>query len=1262
MDSTTEKTEASNLTALPLTSVGVNPAFDLIGLTRLRNDPQFAGIDGSNLSVVVIDTGIDADHPQLRDNFSAFVDFVYGGSNPAIISDPSLTTYTGEHGTHVAGTVGSSDPNIGVASDVNLISLQVFQNGGGASFTDIQEALEWVYNNRDRYNIVAVNMSLGAGSYTNDRTVRDTFTILNDDINRLESSGIAIVSAAGNSYEQSQTEGVGIPAILSSIAAGAVWQDGRTNSSKQVTGADRIAYFSQRLDAPNTVFAPGGTIYSTIPNGGFEGLQGTSMASPHIAGAIALMQEAALQFGGRKLSTLEVTDIIYSTADIINDGDDENDVVQNYNAVVEIQKRFGSVGGVSGDANGTLAGAILAATLDGSPISPIFGSIGIDGANTNIGNKDVDIYKFNLTTAGNVTIELGADPNNIQNFDSYLRLFNADGTEIANADDGGVGEFSKLTATLNVGSYYVGVSGYNNSGYNPNLASSGVAGATGNYSLQMSLGNSDPNGSIGGAVAVNLKTDQQGNPVKFDGFIGADLGLPVGVSDVDLYKIVVPDNGTLYIDTDTPDDTDFVDSFLRIFDAEGNELNFSDDDRAYDAYGEAESIDFSLPSNFDIYDEVTGEYGHSTDSFIASNVKRGEVYYIGISDYYNSDYDPRNLNDRIAPESTGGLYDLYINFLNNDLNGSIPQARTDFNRTVKGQVGIIGQDGRDDGTLADVGDRDVDFFKIASNQAGILEFEINSNNSDPLDSLAFIFDSQGNLIAADNDSNSFDSLIQYKIEANQDYYVAVAGQGNNNFDPFQLGSGAAGDTGKYTFNSRLRPLADLAALADDRADYSAVQNIAFDTPIEANIGEDGSLVLGAKDIDLYRFQATGSEAIKIRTNANEEFGADTFLRFFDSQGNEIAFNDNENNQTRGSALNVSVTAGSTYYIGVNGTSSQARNYQPLTGEGAADGSRGSYTLNVNPVLEVLAVNANDSGFVVNFSRPVDSSKLDLYYGINGASDSPDLVLTNKTTGETVRGSLVFSSDKRNLTFVKTGGVLTAGEYELTMFDRADAFPFDRSNYITQFTIENNDDRLLTTKDFSRSLEQTFGLPVTLDRGEGVTKVQFTLSYDKDLLNVTGASLGANIPASWQIIGQSFDNGTGKANITLEGAESLISGANDLLNLDAKVIASSDLYGSTGLVLLENLQLNDGSINVRGDRAIVQVTAFGDVSGNGDYSSLDAALISRVGLGLDSGYEAFGTIDPYLLSDINSDNRIKNDDALAIAQKAVGLPNSLAGLD
>jgi Cohesin domain len=262
----------------------------------------------------------------------------------------------------------------------------------------------------------------------------------------------------------------------------------------------------------------------------------------------------------------------------------------------------------------------------------------------------------------------------------------------------------------------------------------------------------------------------------------------------------------------------------------------------------------------------------------------------------------------------------------------------------------------------------------------------------------------------------------------------------------------------------------------------------------------------------------------------------------------------------------------------------------------------------------------------------------------------------------VRGSLVFSSDKRNLTFVKTGGVLTAGEYELTMFDRADAFPFDRSNYITQFTIENNDDRLLTTKDFSRSLEQTFGLPVTLDRGEGVTKVQFTLSYDKDLLNVTGASLGANIPASWQIIGQSFDNGTGKANITLEGAESLISGANDLLNLDAKVIASSDLYGSTGLVLLENLQLNDGSINVRGDRAIVQVTAFGDVSGNGDYSSLDAALISRVGLGLDSGYEAFGTIDPYLLSDINSDNRIKNDDALAIAQKAVGLPNSLAGLD
>ncbi|MBO1348812.1 MAG: hypothetical protein EBE86_016135 [Hormoscilla sp. GUM202] len=91
--------------------------------------------------------------------------------------------------------------------------------------------------------------------------------------------------------------------------------------------------------------------------------------------------------------------------------------------------------------------------------------------------------------------------------------------------------------------------------------------------------------------------------------------------------------------------------------------------------------------------------------------------------------------------------------------------------------------------------------------------------------------------------------------------------------------------------------------------------------------------------------------VDIRTSTNllispENPSADTFLRVFDAEGNEIAFNDDENNGTRGSYLQVAVTGGTEYIIGVNGSNPGARNYDPITGAGAAAGSMGDYLLSV----------------------------------------------------------------------------------------------------------------------------------------------------------------------------------------------------------------------------------------------------------------------------------------------------------------------------
>ena len=976
---------------------GDNPAFDLIGLTQLRNDPQFSGIDGSGFSVAVIDTGIDTQHPLLAPNYITGYDFFDDDDDP---SDPD------GHGTHVAGTIGATDETIGVAPGVGLIGLRVL-DGNGGSLLEVEDALEWVYDNREQYNITAVNLSLGLGFFIPGEGLQGD--ILSDDIQRLEDSGVTIVGAAGNDYfvnsGQSDQENLAFPAITSTLAVGAVWQDGtesnvswQSGSIDYTTGADRIASFSQRLNEPNVVFAPGAFITSTIPGGGIGIFGGTSQASPHVAGSIALIQQASLEFNGRLLTPEEVREILFITGDPIIDGDDEDDNVVNtgnsyvriniYNAVSEVKARSDNFAPppdnnpddiISGDANGTIAGAFIGPIIDGSPVSSIIGSIGQDGQNVRA--NDVDVYSFQVASPGTVGIELSADPNNPTSFDSYLRLFDADGNEIANNDDLAPGnQYSRLDVTLEPGTYYVGVSGVGNLSYDPNVPGSGIAGDTGNYALQFSLNNQDPNGLISGAPEVNLGSDLA--PLVFPGVIGTDYGEEVGVSDVDLVRIVAPDNGVLFVDVDTPYETDFVDSYLRLFDANGNEITMngsqqtvaSDDDLAVNRDGVA--VEFADSNNLGIVLEspdttdlvsasvdgegnyVSGNYGHSTDSFISTRVERGQVYYVGISDFSNQGYNANNLSNR--PENGGGgNYELITTFVNDDINGSITQTRDVTPLPIVQNAGVIGRDGEQE-----VGDRDVDFYRLNSGDAGILEISATSSSEDPVNTVALIFDSEGRRLGVNDNVNSSDSLLRYQVAPNTDYYVAITGFGNQNFDPFALGSGTGGDTGTYTLNSNLIPLEAAGNLIDNTIGSDAVQNVISGETLLGNVGNDSGFIVGDTDVDIYRFVPTSDATVNIRAIATQEFSADTYLRVFDSSGNQIAANDNESELNQGSLIQLDVTAGTEYYIGVNGSSPQGQEYNPLTGEGAAPGSQGNYNLSVSSGNDIVS-----GSMVYRFFRP-----------------------------------------------------------------------------------------------------------------------------------------------------------------------------------------------------------------------------------------------------------------------------------------------------
>jgi len=477
-------------------------------------------------------------------------------------------------------------------------------------------------------------------------------------------------------------------------------------------------------------------------------------------------------------------------------------------------------------------------TLTGAPVGPIPGTLGTDGSRS-IGSDDVDMYEFTVASPGTVTIEIGRGTPNAAAPDSYLRLFDASGAELAEDDDSAGNGLSRIVISLPPGTYYAGVSGAGNTGYHPFSGAGTRAGAIGNFAISFALSNLDPNGLLSGAVNVNLAGANEPHQ-NFDGFIGADLGKPVGPADVDLFRIVVPDNGRLMVDIDTPYDTDYVNSYLRVFDAQGNSISDNDAAVAHDAQGNPLETTDGLFS----YDPDSGDpVGHATDSFAIGQVRRGEVYYFGVSDAANRNYNPTSLSGRSSAGS-GGFYRIFVSFANNDRNGAISQA-VDTTLPMSPRPGVIGADGGEP-----VGDRDVDLFRVQPDESGILEINLDSYslaaNPSPVNTVLRLFASDGRLLASSDDIDGPDPLLRAAVVGGQVYFVGVSGAGNDNYDPQLLGSGSPGAVGDYRISMRLRPRSIVARLWDDRLDAQAVRSIQLNSALTANLG---TVIFGCRVID-----------------------------------------------------------------------------------------------------------------------------------------------------------------------------------------------------------------------------------------------------------------------------------------------------------------------------------------------------------------------------------------------------------------------------
>ncbi|MGB7980245.1 MAG: S8 family serine peptidase [Candidatus Nanopelagicales bacterium] len=256
------------------------------GLRMVNAEAAWAITRGRSVTVAVIDTGVDAAHPDLSGRVLRQIDLVHDGR----LGDPK------GHGTHVAGIIAAAldgAGSVGLANQVDVLSVRVLDaSGSGDDATVALGITEAV-----RAGARVLNLSLGSASHS---------TALNAAVKFAVDQGATVVAAGGNSFEAGNP--VEYPAALPGVLA---------VSSIDADGASsRFANTGAHID----LAAPGEDIVSTVPGGGWAAKDGTSMAAPFVSAAAALVRAA-----NPTLSRVAVDSALVGTALDDNSGDGRDD-------------------------------------------------------------------------------------------------------------------------------------------------------------------------------------------------------------------------------------------------------------------------------------------------------------------------------------------------------------------------------------------------------------------------------------------------------------------------------------------------------------------------------------------------------------------------------------------------------------------------------------------------------------------------------------------------------------------------------------------------------------------------------------------------------------------------------------------------------------------------------------------------------------------------------------------------------------------------
>jgi subtilisin family serine protease len=811
----------------------------------------------SSIVVAVIDTGIQTDHPDLKDNIwtnpgelpgdgidndgNGFVDDVYGwdffNNDSSVYDSPD-----DDHGTHCAGTIAGRGNNgigvVGVTWMTKIMSLKFLGPGGGTTSGAIA-AVNYATMMKTRgVNIPISSNSWGGGSFSQS---------LKDAIDAGGSSGILFVAAAGNSGRNNDAT----PHYPSSYDSACIVAVAATDRKDAMAGFSCYGVTSVDLGAP------GVSVLSTVPVSSYDSYNGTSMATPHVSGVAALAVSV-----DPTLTVSQLKDALLSSADKIPSLSGRTVTGGRLNARATLEFLNPSLkllsvtpsGGVASPVSTVVAtfseqvmpAAVVASNfvLRGDGLDGIFGTaddVAVGFTNANVSQ----------TSTGVITITL---PTPLTSTERYVLTLKGTGSNPLRSLKGrALGQWGSAPTGQDVEKTFM----------------------VRNFVEQ--------NDTLATAIAVAPAAGR----VALEGTIGDG---PASIRDVDLYKVSLAAGQSLTADIDAKKlpGGSTLDSFIRIFSAAGQQLAFNDDD------------------------------GVTTDSFARFIAPAAGDYVIAVSGFGNGSYAPKIVGSGAV--GSVGDYQLALMFgapaavLAADIVDVTPDPRTtavasivvSFNRAVSGfdvtdlvltrnggAVPLAGTSltpsldrktwtlsgavleqatnasggyrlelvasgsGIIDGSgiviasnavdewqtslppppptppSADIGDilaaaaslspapstvvqgtigdginksRDVDLFKIVVAAGQTLTLDIDAQTLAPkstLDSVVRLFDADGRLVASnDNDTRSGamsrDSFLSWKAVSGGTFFVGVSGFGNSAYDPRTATAGRrAGSTGAY---------------------------------------------------------------------------------------------------------------------------------------------------------------------------------------------------------------------------------------------------------------------------------------------------------------------------------------------------------------------------------------------------------------------------------------------------------------------------------